>query len=163
MSEKNITNNLEEKLNEDKPVGFYISKTSQYLKFGAINAIKQLNIKEPLTLDQYEVLWVLLKHNGLYQRQLGQILLKDRPNTTRLINILCDKNLIERKEDPNNKRKHLIHITDEGRNRVNDLKPLKESLGCKVLKGISEEELAITLDTLKKIRLNLKDEFTMQI
>ena len=30
-------------------------------------------------------------------------------------------------------------------------------------KGISQEELDMTLATLEKIRFNLKDEFTMQI
>lgn len=153
----------ETSVKEDNPVGFYISQTSQYLKFAAINAIKQLDISNPLTLDQYEVLWVLLNHNGLYQRQLGQILLKDRPNTTRLVNILCEKHLIVRKEDSNNKRKHMIFITPEGIEKVNDLKPLKEQMFNKVLKGISDSELEIMLSTLEKIRFNLKDEFTMQI
>ncbi len=154
---------MNENLNEEKPIGYYVSKTAQYLKFGAINAIKQLDINDPLTLDQYEVLWVLLQHDGLYQRQLGQVLLKDRPNTTRLVNILCEKKLIERRADSENKRKHMVFITEEGKARVNDLKPLKEGLGSKILKGISEEELNITLATLKKIRVNLEDEFTMQI
>ena len=148
---------------DDRPIGFYVSKTSQYLKFGAINAIKQLNIPNPLTLDQYEVLWVLLNNDGLYQRQLGQVLLKDRPNTTRLVNILSEKKLVERREDKENKRKHMIFITDEGKNRVKDLVALKEGLGKKVLNGITAEELEVTLATLKKIRLNLEDEFTMQI
>ena len=156
---KDIENNL----HKDRPIGFYISQTSQYLKFGAINAIKQLNLDEPLTLDQYEVLWVLLRNDGLYQRKLGHILLKDRPNTTRLVNILCKKGLIERREDSNNKRKHIIYITDAGKARVNDLTPLKENLGNKVLNGITEKELEVTLKTLEKIRFNLKDEFTMQI
>lgn len=158
-----MINEIENNLHKDKPIGFYISQTSQYLKFGAINAIKQLNLDDPLTLDQYEVLWVLLRNDGLYQRKLGQILLKDRPNTTRLVNILCEKGLIERREDPNNKRKHIILITDAGKARVNDLKPLKENLGNKVLNGISDKELEITLKTLEKIRFNLKDEFTMQV
>ena len=158
-----MTEIIESKLGEDKPIGFYISQTSQYLKFGAISAIKQLNLDEPLTLDQYEVLWVLLRNNGLYQRQLGQILLKDRPNTTRLVNILCEKKLVERRQDLENKRKHMVYITDAVRAKVNDLSPLKKDLKNKVLKGISQEELDVTLATLQKIRFNLKDEFTMQI
>ena len=158
-----MTSISQSNLNEERPIGFYVSQTSQYLKFGAINAIKQLNLEDTLTLDQYEVLWVLLNHDGLYQRQLGQILLKDRPNTTRLVNILCEKKLVERRADCDNKRKHMVYITQAGRDKVYDLAPLKEGLVNKVLKGISQEELDITLSTLEKIRFNLKDEFTMQI
>lgn len=158
-----MSNELQQNLKDVKPIGFYVSQTSQYLKFGAISAIKQLDIDEPLTLDQYEVLWILLNHDGLYQRQLGQILLKDRPNTTRLVNILCEKGLVERREDADNKRKHMVYITNAGKDKVNDLAPLKEGLVNKVLKGITKEELDVTLATLEKIRFNLKDEFTMQI
>jgi len=158
-----MSNELQQNLKDVKPIGFYVSQTSQYLKFGAISAIKQLDIDEPLTLDQYEVLWILLNHDGLYQRQLGQILLKDRPNTTRLVNILCEKGLVERREDADNKRKHMVYITKAGKDKVNDLAPLKEGLVNKVLKGITKEELDVTLATLEKIRFNLKDEFTMQI
>ena len=158
-----MSNELQQNLKDVKPIGFYVSQTSQYLKFGAISAIKQLDIDEPLTLDQYEVLWILLNHDGLYQRQLGLILLKDRPNTTRLVNILCEKGLVERREDADNKRKHMVYITKAGKDKVNDLAPLKEGLVNKVLKGITKEELDVTLATLEKIRFNLKDEFTMQI
>ncbi len=143
-------------------VGFYITKTSQYLKFSVLTTLRQLKIEDPLTMDQYELLYILLKKNGLYQRQLGQVLLKDRPNTTRLINILTEKKLIERKVDPDNKRKHRIYITEAGKVRVNDLAPLKGQMAQKVLKGISQKEVEIMLKTMKKIRDNLEDDFTMQ-
>lgn len=142
--------------------GFYITKTYQYLKFSALSTLRQLNIEDALTLDQYELLYVLLQKNGLYQRQLGQVLLKDRPNTTRLINILTEKKYIERRSDPDNKRKLRIFITKEGVTKVNDLAPLKEQMHNKVLKGISTKELAAMLKTLEKIRNNLEDDFTMQ-
>jgi len=142
--------------------GFYITKTSQYLKFAALSALHQLDIENPLTLDQYELLYVLLKKNGLYQRQIGQVLLKDRPNTTRLVNILSEKKYIERRPDPDNKRKHRIYITESGMEKINDLVPLKGTLQDKVLKGISEKELNSMLKTLEKIRNNLQDDFTMQ-
>ena len=143
-------------------IGFFITKTSQYLKFAAINAIKTLNIEDPLTFDQYELLHVLGNKDGLYQRQIGQILLKDRPNTTRLVNILAEKNFIERREDPENKRKHRIFITESGKQKVDALKPLKYQMVDKVLAGITEQELASMLETLAKIRANLEDDFTMQ-
>ncbi|MBQ2871981.1 winged helix-turn-helix transcriptional regulator [bacterium] len=151
-----------EDLAKENSVGFFITKTSQYLKFAAINAIKNLNIDDPLTLDQYELLHVLLLKDGLYQRQLGQILLKDRPNTTRLVNILAEKNFVERREDPDNKRKHRIFITKAGREKVFALKPLKVRMVDKVLAGIPEKDLTIMLKTLEKIRENLEDDFTMQ-
>ncbi len=142
--------------------GFYITKTSQYLKFSALTTLRTLEIDDALTLDQYELLYILLHKNGLYQRQLGQVMLKDRPNTTRLINILAEKKYIERRPDPDNKRKHRIYITQSGREKVNDLAPLKENMQSKVFKGISQNELTAMLKTLEKIRNNLEDDFTMQ-
>ena len=76
-------------------VGYCITKTAQYLKFSALATLKNVNVNDPLTLDQYGVLFALLQNNGIYQRQLGSVLLKDRPNTTRLVNILEEKNILK--------------------------------------------------------------------
>ncbi len=143
-------------------VGYCITKTAQYLKFSALATLKNVNVNDPLTLDQYGVLFALLQNNGIYQRQLGSVLLKDRPNTTRLVNILEEKKYIERREDPENKRKHRLYITQAGKEKINDLAPLKIKMVDKVLKGISQKEIDSLLSTLEKIRNNLEDDFTMQ-
>ena len=42
----------------------------------------------PITPEQMTVLAALIDHDGMYQRQISAITLKDRPNITRSINIL---------------------------------------------------------------------------
>ena len=48
--------------------------------------------KFAITPEQFEVLAILAEEDGLYQRQIAAIMLKDRPNITRIINIrLCEQ------------------------------------------------------------------------
>ena len=145
----------------NKSVSFNISKTAAYLKFAALNGLKKYNLDD-LTLDQYELLYILLENDGLYQRQLGRILLKDRPNVTRLVNILLDKNFVIKRPDLENKKVHRIYITQKGIDKISGLAPLKEVMADKLLSGISETEIENLLSTLEKIRANLSDDFTMQ-
>ena len=44
--------------------------------------------KYEITPEQFTILATLIEHDGLYQRQIGAITLKDRPNITRLTRIL---------------------------------------------------------------------------
>ncbi len=156
-----MSSNREKEDLRDKGVGFMVTKTAAYIKFAAINALKELHL-DSLTLDQYEILYVLTYNDGVYQRQLGKIVLKDRPNITRLINILLDKGMIERRQDEENKRLLRIYITDEGRKSINKLAPLKQKIADKLLRNISGEEINSLLNVLEKMRNNLSDYFTMQ-
>ena len=55
-----------------------------------------------------------------------------------------------------------MYITQAGKEKINDLAPLKIKMVDKVLKGISQKEIDSLLSTLEKIRNNLEDDFTMQ-
>ena len=62
-------------------------------------AIATQNFKKenyPITPEQFTVLTAILDHDGLYQRQIGAITLKDRPNITRIVNILEKMELVTR-------------------------------------------------------------------
>lgn len=146
---------------KDDGVGFHIGKTASYMKFAAINTLKKLGLDD-LTFDQYEVLWVLIYNDGLYQRQLGKILIKDRPNITRLINILSEKGLIERRHDTENKRLLRVFITKEGRRKVDELEPFKEIMAKKVKSALTEKETESLISILIKLQDSLRDDFTMQ-
>ena len=66
-----------------------------------------------ITPEQFTVLTAILDHDGLYQRQIGAITLKDRPNITRIINILENKELVTRTPDTNKRKVFKINITEK--------------------------------------------------
>ena len=60
--------------------------------------------KFEVTPEQLTVLQALIDHDGMYQRQIGAITLKDRPNITRIIKILEKMELVTKQLDVNGRK-----------------------------------------------------------
>lgn len=58
---------------------------------------------------------------GCNQKTLAELLLKDGGTITRILNILENKEIIEREKSPYDKREFLIHLTDKGFDLYNEL------------------------------------------
>ena len=71
------------------------------------------------------------------------------PNATRLMDKLCDKDLIAREHCPNDRRVVYVEITKQGLTLLDEIsKYLKDDL----LENLSEEEATQLSDLLDKIR-----------
>jgi len=141
-------------------IGYLISKTALYFRITGLQFFKEKNFS--ITHEQFVILYILSIENGIYQRQLGKIALKDRPNITRLIDILEEKGLVYREIDPNNRRIVKLFITEEGKEQVNIIYPSILELNSIAMKGITAEEEAILKKLLETIRNNLDEMFKLQ-
>ena len=90
-----------------------------------------------ITPEQYVILAVLVENGELYQRQIAEIAYKDRPNVTRLINILEKKGLVQ-------------------------IKPYMLELHDDAVKGITKEELETCIGILCKMLDNLEPKTKLQ-
>lgn len=117
----------------------------------------------PITPEQMTVLAALIDHDGMYQRQISAITLKDRPNITRIINILEKMGLVTRKQDVNKRKIYKIFITEDGRQVFNKVIPTALELWQKTIEGVPEEDLRITLKVLQKFKENLEEDLNIQI
>lgn len=100
--------------------------------------------------QQYNILRIL---RGAKDRVKVQIV-KDRmiersPNATRLMDKLCDKNLIERERCENDRRVVYAKITNQG---LELLKNIDDSRTVSFLGNLTEDEAATLSDLLDKIR-----------
>ena len=100
--------------------------------------------------QQYNILRIL---RGAKERVKVQIV-KDRmiersPNATRLMDKLCDKNLIERERCEQDRRVVYAKITNQG---LELLKNIDDSRTVSFLGNLTEEEAATLSDLLDKIR-----------
>lgn len=100
--------------------------------------------------QQYNILRIL---RGAKDRVKVQIV-KDRmiersPNATRLMDKLCDKNLIERERCENDRRVVYAKITNQG---LELLKNIDDSRTVSFLGNLTEDEAAMLSDLLDKIR-----------
>ena len=126
-------------------------------------AVQRFSAKNfEITPEQLMVLSALIDHDGLYQRQIGMITLKDRPNITRIINILEKMNFVTRKPDVNKRKIYKIFVTDEGKNVVKKVMPTALELWENIVDGVDEDDLEITLKVMNKFKENLMKDMNKQ-
>lgn len=116
-----------------------------------------------ITPEQYLILDLIIENGALYQRQIAEITLKDRGNVARIIKILEEKNLIIKSQATQRRRIYKISVTEKGRELRDKIKPVTENLRRTFAKDVSEEELTITLNTLKKVYGNARGLVKLQI
>ncbi len=116
-----------------------------------------------LTPEQFLILDLVIEYGELYQRQICEITLKDRGNVARLVKILEDKGLITKEEASNGRRIFKIKGTKKGLEIRDTMKPIAVGLRDVLIQNISEGELEVTLNTLKKVYENARALVHLQI
>lgn len=67
------------------------------------------------------VLMALSQLGATSQQQVSAMVGVDPRNTTPLVDALTDRGLLSRREDPEDRRRHLLELTDSGRALLQDL------------------------------------------
>lgn len=73
------------------------------------------------------------------------------PSLVRLIDLLASEGLVERREDPTDRRAKTLHLTASGKAKAEDIDRILRRVRASVLKDIESEKLAITFETLQRI------------
>ncbi|MCD7739855.1 MAG: MarR family winged helix-turn-helix transcriptional regulator [Candidatus Gastranaerophilales bacterium] len=117
-----------------------------------------------LTPDQYVILSLLAENNKImYQRQLAEITFKDRANISKIIEMLRRKGFVEKIPDSNGRRIYKLIVNEKGKQAKDKAASTDIALRQIITKDISEEELAVTFNTLEKININIRDKVKLQI
>ena len=117
-----------------------------------------------LTPDQYVILNLLLENDEImYQRQLAEIMFKDRANISRIIDIMHRNGLIEKVPDSNGRRIYKLVVTEKGKEIRNRVLPTDKELRAVITENISEEELNSMFHILEKMNKNIRDKVKLQI
>jgi MarR family transcriptional regulator for hemolysin len=73
------------------------------------------------------------------------------PSLVRLIDLLQAEGLVERREDPTDRRAKMLHITMLGESKVAEINRVIGRLRSELLGDIPAEQLAVTFETLQRI------------
>lgn len=73
------------------------------------------------------------------------------PSLVRLIDLLQAEDLVERREDPTDRRAKTLHLTKAGDAKVEETNRILRRVRASLLKDIGADELAITFETLQRI------------
>lgn len=108
------------------------------------------------TREQWRVLAILDRRgDGPRQIDLAEMLEVEPITLCRMIDRLEDLQLVERRRDEADRRAWRIYLTQKARPVIDELKILAEGFSTEILKGVSADELATTLNTLDRVRDNL--------
>src|SRR5262245_22206960 len=91
---------------------FLLDCTARSVKQFAQKRFKELRFN--ITVDQWIVLKHLYENQEMKQNELAELLFKDNPTLTRIIDLLCDKGLTIRKVHPTDRRSFVVSLTRKG-------------------------------------------------
>ena len=148
--------------NIDIDLGLEIALVSSAYRAAGQKTLK-VNGLDDITREQLSILLILSLTDGLYQTQIANILGKDRPNITRMIDILESNRYITREKDENNRRILKVFLTDKGKEKVEFVKPLKERMSAAQYKGMSDEEILTLVRLLRQVRNNIEEEYNLNV
>ncbi|BAM89019.1 MarR family transcriptional regulator [Bradyrhizobium oligotrophicum S58] len=108
------------------------------------------------TRAQWVVLFRLRAHEGMSQVDLAEVLELQPISLVRLLDRLVEQGLLERRHDPRDRRANRLHLTEAGRQLVDDLDGLRDAIAGDVLRDISDDAVATSLATLQELKERIK-------
>ena len=108
-----------------------------------------------ITPEAADALLIIHHFDGLPQKELADILGKDKASITRLLNSLVKSQLVERLQDQQDRRIIRAHITEVGREAFRKIYPELKTLSDATLAPLSENEFQQALASLSKVVANL--------
>jgi DNA-binding MarR family transcriptional regulator len=133
---------------------FLLDRTARRVKQYAQQRFKELGFN--ITVDQWIVMKHLYEHEEMKQNELAELLFKDNPTLTRIIDLLCSKGLTVRNIHPNDRRSFVVSLTKEGVKKVEQLTPKVKDIRLKAWNGLSERDFNQFKKILNAIYQNLE-------
>lgn len=122
-----------------------------YRKFAQHNLSKHL---EGLTIDQGMVLVLLDRHPDISQKEMAELVFRDKASLTRMIDLMVQKGYLKRSINEQDRRRFTLAITSKGRKAIEQSPPIVAENRRKALEGLSEEEINQLKTLLNKITQN---------
>jgi len=140
------------KVTPNREFAFALVDAARLLRTYADQLAGQLGI----TRAQWAVMSRLERHEGLKQSELADILDLQPITLTRLLDRLSDNGLIERRDDPDDRRAYRLYLTPAARPLLQRLAGLSEELMATALAGVDRGAVATMQSKLSVVKENLR-------
>src|ERR1700742_1195525 len=111
-----------------------LSQLNRVVYRRATEEVLGIKLKQLITLE------ILARNEGCLQQELGQTLMVDSNNCVLLLNELDGHGYVERKRDPQDRRRHIVVITPEGTKALAKAEAKLEALEGEVLANLDAPE-----------------------
>ena len=107
-----------------------LSQLNRVVYRRATEDVLGIKLKQLITLE------ILARNEGCLQQELGQSLMVDSNNCVLLLNELDDHGYVERRRDPQDRRRHIVVITPAGTKALKKAEAKLEELEGEVLANL---------------------------
>ncbi|MBP2298361.1 MarR family winged helix-turn-helix transcriptional regulator [Azospirillum picis] len=116
----------------------------------------QLRIAQSgVSMGQWFFLRALWDEDGLTQRELSHRVGMMEPTTVTAVNVMESQGLVQRVRNSDDRRKMNIFLTERGRALRDAMMPTADEINEIAIQGIDPDDLARTLDVLRRVGANL--------
>lgn len=141
---------------------YQLEQTARYCRYLGSQIFQKLDM--PVSMDEFVTMDTISLNDGMCQRELAKLILKDRANTGRILNSLEEKGYIERFVDTkNNRLVRKMRLTPEGREITTKVSKILREYIEKLPKVLSENDKFEIMESLKRFREGLEQEVEMKI
>lgn len=139
-------------ISSDLP-GFVLERTAKRMKQFFQEHLNQVGAG--ITVDQWVILQLLDQHSGMSQLDIARATYKDAPTVTRMLDLMCNKQLTVRIADPHDRRRFQIGLTPMGRQKIAEVLPHIQAARQLAWQGFSDAQLKGLLEGLEQVYENL--------
>ena len=141
---------------------YQFEQTAKYCRYLGVQVFQKLNMS--VTPDEFSALDVIMLNEGICQRELAKIILKDRPSTGRILDSLEKKGYVERFVDTkNNRLVRRVKLTDNDKTVTEDTSNKLRDYISHLPKVFSDEDKEKLKDLIIRFRESLEQEVEMKI
>ena len=115
----------------------------------------ELRNRSGITITQSKVIFSLYLHSGLTQRELADKIGVESPTLVPIIDKMEEDGYVERRSDPNDRRIKRIYTTSKTDSLWDSVMECATHLRKISIKDVSEQEIKLALEIVKKITENL--------
>lgn len=133
---------------------FLLDRTARRVKLYAQRRFREMGMN--LTVDQWILMKHLSEHNGMNQRELSEVLFKNTPTLTRIIDLLVEKGYVKREMDPKDRRCFVLGLTEDGIKKVEEYKEPVAQIRMKAWEGLNDDDFQRFKHVLNTIYSNLE-------
>jgi DNA-binding MarR family transcriptional regulator len=143
----------------DENIGTMLAQVSRLLRRSFDERARNFGVTRP----QWQVLGLLSFNGGINQGGLAELLEVEPITLGRMIDRLQDAQMVERRPDPADRRAWRLFLTEKGQKLLDELRPFAHETYDIALESISEDERAVMMSVLQRMRSNLSRRQSLDV
>ena len=109
-----------------------------------------------LTRAQWRALKAISHTPGMSQTELAEFLEMEAIPVGRVIDRLQQSGFVERRADPNDRRRWLLHVTEKSHGVIDEMEQISRELRREAQRGVKAADMQTMIDVLTKMKENLQ-------